>query len=160
MHSNRIASRQNCTSNLNLLFAKCNVQQPSTSTAAYALGLPNPLIVMLKQCLLRPQVVAYVTNQTPLRRFSHIDRNGSTKNLLRTFSSTSNNSDAKDNKKPRLSVAVVGAGPAGFYASKYLTSSVLKRMTQSTTFAWSGIDIDLIERLPTPYGLTTIHSRM
>ena len=115
---------------------------------------------MLKHCLLRPQVVTFVTNQTPLR-FSHlIDRNGSArKNLLRTFSSTNNNSDAKDDKKPRLSVAVVGAGPAGFYASKYLTSSVLKRITQSTTFndddrfAWSGIDIDLIERLPTPYGL-------
>lgn len=77
--------------------------------------------------------------------------------MRRTFSSA-------ENTKPRLSVAVVGAGPAGFYASKYLTSSVLKRITQSTSpddgddarstpFAWSGIDIDLIERLPTPYGL-------
>ena len=71
----------------------------------------------------------------------------------------------KNDNKPRLSVAVVGAGPAGFYASKYLTSSVLKRITQSTSsgdvdddtppipFGFSGIDIDLIERLPTPYGL-------
>lgn len=68
---------------------------------------------------------------------------------------------------PRLSVAIVGAGPSGFYAAKYLTSSVLKRIHQSTvtavgedekkpplpSFNWSGIDIDIIERLPTPYGL-------
>ncbi len=84
--------------------------------------------------------------------------------MWRTFSSTNNNNDVNNNdSKPRLSVAVVGAGPAGFYASKYLTSSVLKRITQSTTsdddapaatpFAWSGIDVDMIERLPTPYGL-------
>ena len=78
--------------------------------------------------------------------------------MLRSFSNTSNNLD--DDSRPRLSVAVVGAGPAGFYASKYLTSSVLKRIAPSddadatqTPFAFSGIDIDLIERLPTPYGL-------
>jgi adrenodoxin-NADP+ reductase len=56
-------------------------------------------------------------------------------------------------------VAVVGAGPSGFYASKYLTSSVLKRIKAAAlpentdTFEWSGIDVDVIERLPTPYGL-------
>lgn len=65
-------------------------------------------------------------------------------------------------------MAIVGAGPSGFYASKYLTSSVLKRIQQSSAaenaaadgdgdsaapFAWSGIDIDIVERLPTPYGL-------
>ena len=84
---------------------------------------------------------------------------------------TANNSKST----PRLSVAIVGAGPSGFYAAKYLTSSVLKRIHQSTAtdnitdasttvvedekkpppplFNWSGIDIDIIERLPTPYGL-------
>eukprot|EP00984_Skeletonema_dohrnii_P002395 scaffold832_cov75-Skeletonema_dohrnii-CCMP3373.AAC.5 len=118
---------------------------------------------MLKQCLLRPQTVAFVINQTPLRS-SHLARLGSTRrSLWRTFSSTNNNDDVNNDNKPRLSVAVVGAGPAGFYASKYLTSSVLKRIAQSTSsadndapptpFAFSGIDIDLIERLPTPYGL-------
>ena len=120
---------------------------------------------MLKQCLLRPQTVAFVINQTPIRS-SHLARLGSTRrSLWRTFSSTNNNDDVNNDNKPRLSVAVVGAGPAGFYASKYLTSSVLKRITQSTSsgdddddthstsFGFSGIDIDLIERLPTPYGL-------
>jgi adrenodoxin-NADP+ reductase len=80
----------------------------------------------------------------------------------------------------RLSVAIVGAGPSGFYAAKYLMSSMSKRilLSQSTTslatnheevavgehgeattvatpsnFDWSGVDIDIIERLPTPYGL-------
>eukprot|EP00581_Thalassiosira_minuscula_P004939 CAMPEP_0183743048 /NCGR_PEP_ID=MMETSP0737-20130205/65015_1 /TAXON_ID=385413 /ORGANISM="Thalassiosira miniscula, Strain CCMP1093" /LENGTH=653 /DNA_ID=CAMNT_0025978651 /DNA_START=85 /DNA_END=2046 /DNA_ORIENTATION=+ len=77
---------------------------------------------------------------------------------------TNNNSTASDNEKnPRLSVAIVGAGPSGFYAAKYLTSSVLKRLqsapsTQqssdtSPSFGWSGVDVDIIERLPTPYGL-------
>ena len=90
---------------------------------------------------------------------------------------------SKINSGPRLSVAVVGAGPSGFYAAKYLTSSVLKRIQQvtqttlaagvgtdandtrstesehepssvsSSPFAWFGIDVDIIERLPTPYGL-------
>jgi len=62
-------------------------------------------------------------------------------------------------------VAVVGAGPSGFYTSKYLTSSVLKRIERandtrdeddppaSAPFNWSGIDVDIFERLPTPYGL-------
>ena len=80
-----------------------------------------------------------------------------------------NGSDTDDVSK-RLSVAIVGAGPSGFYAAKYLTSSVLKRITAQSTkfigdegvaeeasnpisFDWSGIDVDIIERLPTPYGL-------
>lgn len=112
---------------------------------------------MLKRCILRPQTVAFIfDHQSPLRS-SHLSQLGSsTRNLWRTFSSTNNNDvNNDDDSKPRLSVAVVGAGPAGFYATKYLTSSVLKRITQSTTtpFAFSGIDVDLIERLPTPYGL-------
>lgn len=118
---------------------------------------------MLKQCLIRPQaVVTFIMDQTPLRcnSSSYLARLGSTRNLWRTFSSTRINNDVNNDSKPRLSVAVVGAGPAGFYATKYLTSSVLKRITQSftsddvpTPFAWSGIDVDMIERLPTPYGL-------
>lgn len=74
------------------------------------------------------------------------------------FSSSDNtNSTGTDNtNSPRLSVAIVGAGPSGFYAAKYLTSSVLKRIRSAespTSFCWSGIDVDVIERLPTPYGL-------
>ena len=96
-----------------------------------------------------------------------------------------NNDDNSQQQSPqqpsfqskRLSVAIVGAGPSGFYAAKYLMSSLSKRilLSQSTSlttnneesaveevettvatpsnFDWSGVDIDIIERLPTPYGL-------
>ncbi len=40
-----------------------------------------------------------------------------------------------------LRVAVVGAGPAGFYAIEHLTKSEIE------------VEVDLIDRLPTPYGL-------
>ncbi len=76
--------------------------------------------------------------------------------INREFSSTEDDKDTV----PRLSVAVVGAGPSGFYATKYLTSSVLKRVKRvqspedtPSNFGWSGIDVDIIERLPTPFGL-------
>ncbi|KAL9181887.1 hypothetical protein ACHAXT_012230 [Thalassiosira profunda] len=79
-----------------------------------------------------------------------VDADGSNHNYKDNYEST----DSESQSKPRLSVAIVGAGPSGFYSAKYLTSSVLKRM-QSTegAFAWSGIDVDIIERLPTPFGL-------
>eukprot|EP00584_Thalassiosira_punctigera_P017653 CAMPEP_0172555580 /NCGR_PEP_ID=MMETSP1067-20121228/58749_1 /TAXON_ID=265564 ORGANISM="Thalassiosira punctigera, Strain Tpunct2005C2" /NCGR_SAMPLE_ID=MMETSP1067 /ASSEMBLY_ACC=CAM_ASM_000444 /LENGTH=596 /DNA_ID=CAMNT_0013344115 /DNA_START=143 /DNA_END=1933 /DNA_ORIENTATION=+ len=75
---------------------------------------------------------------------------------LKCFSSsTDTNNKAIDVNAPRLSVAIIGAGPSGFYAAKYLNSSVLKRIKSksSAPFSWSGIDVDIIERLPTPYGL-------
>ncbi|KAL3790210.1 hypothetical protein HJC23_005582 [Cyclotella cryptica] len=67
----------------------------------------------------------------------------------------------------RLRAVVVGSGPSGFYTAKYLTSSVNKRIaadretatssssssTSSSSWPFSGIDIDILERLPTPYGL-------
>src|ERR1035437_6266882 len=40
-----------------------------------------------------------------------------------------------------LKIAIVGAGPAGFYAAEALAA------------ACPGCELDLIERLPTPYGL-------
>src|SRR4249920_3796865 len=40
-----------------------------------------------------------------------------------------------------LRVAVVGSGPAGFYAAGHLLASDLK------------VEVDMIERLPTPWGL-------
>src|SRR5512132_1586518 len=43
---------------------------------------------------------------------------------------------------PRMRVAIIGSGPAGFYAAEAL----LKR-TDTT------VDVDLFDRLPTPYGL-------
>ena len=85
-------------------------------------------------------------------------------------SSTINNEESSsndNNTSPRLSVVIVGAGPSGFYSAKYLTSSMLKQIQSATSNSaaeqsiadkehkslWSGIDIDMIERLPTPYGL-------
>ncbi|PWJ45619.1 ferredoxin--NADP+ reductase [Quadrisphaera granulorum] len=46
-----------------------------------------------------------------------------------------------------LRVAVVGAGPAGIYAS-----DILSRADLSAT-AFDGVSIDLLERLPAPFGL-------
>ena len=45
-----------------------------------------------------------------------------------------------------LNIAIVGSGPSGCYTAKYLQSALLKS-------GMSGIQIDIIERLPTPYGL-------
>ncbi|KAL7551925.1 hypothetical protein ACHAWF_015179 [Thalassiosira exigua] len=80
----------------------------------------------------------------------------------RTFSS------AAASPRPRLSAAIVGAGPSGFYAAKYLAASAIERIREEVEddgedgaeaggggprFEWSGIDVDLLERLPAPYGL-------
>ena len=90
----------------------------------------------------------------------------------------------------RLSAAIVGSGPSGMYAAKFLASSVAKRVVPQqqrrqsdspieeaddaddagggttapppppssagpprASFGFSGIDVDVIERLPAPYGL-------
>lgn len=65
------------------------------------------------------------------------------------------------NNKPRLNAVIVGAGPSGFYTAKYLSSAFSKLVTATgdecpsteSSFQFSGIDIDIVERLPTPYGL-------
>jgi len=44
-----------------------------------------------------------------------------------------------------ISVAIVGSGPSGFYTAKYLFSSLDKQNLSCS--------IDMLERLPTPYGL-------
>ncbi|CAB9522373.1 Probable ferredoxin/ferredoxin--NADP reductase [Seminavis robusta] len=62
-----------------------------------------------------------------------------------TASTTSNaNGDAKP-----CSVAIVGTGPSGCYTAKYLLNAFDKKSTTNS----SGIHIDMLERLPTPYGL-------
>ena len=45
---------------------------------------------------------------------------------------------------PNFKVAIVGAGPAGYFAAQALQNSV----TEDLIFS-----IDMIERLPTPWGL-------
>mmetsp|Transcript_3914 Transcript_3914/g.5658 ORF Transcript_3914/g.5658 Transcript_3914/m.5658 type:complete len:357 (-) Transcript_3914:1839-2909(-) len=50
-----------------------------------------------------------------------------------------------DNDKPKVSVAIVGSGPSGCYTAKYLQSSLHKKGYEAK--------LDIIEKLPTPYGL-------
>ena len=45
------------------------------------------------------------------------------------------------------SVAIVGAGPAGFYTAKYLTEGGFSELSSKVT------RVDIIEKLPVPYGL-------
>lgn len=98
--------------------------------------------------LLKPSHIALGTNS-----------NAFTLSLYRRHSSTSSAS------KPRLNAVIVGAGPSGFYTAKYLSSAVSKLIAKddetdpsensssAEPFNFSGIDIDIVERLPTPYGL-------
>jgi ferredoxin--NADP+ reductase len=46
-------------------------------------------------------------------------------------------------------VAVVGSGPAGFYAAAQLLAADLAA-------PWAGVEVDMIERLPTPWGLVRL----
>ena len=45
-------------------------------------------------------------------------------------------------------VCIVGSGPAGFYAAKYLLSALA-----DPAVAGAGVTVDMVERLPTPFGL-------
>jgi adrenodoxin-NADP+ reductase len=63
-------------------------------------------------------------------------------------------SDAKQDKVKLLSVAIVGSGPSGCYTAKYLQSAFEKaKQTTTTAIGPSSIKIDVLDRLPTPYGL-------
>ncbi len=75
---------------------------------------------------------------------------------VKPFSTTTTTSDNKSYNYssstfsfPPIRVAIVGAGPAGFYAAKYL----LKGTAQVEKFGNEGVHIDLLDRLPTPFGL-------
>jgi len=50
-------------------------------------------------------------------------------------------------------VAVVGSGPSGCYTAKYLVRGVRAAIGVGVGVERRGIDIDVVERLPTPYGL-------
>ena len=47
-------------------------------------------------------------------------------------------------KSNPLKVAIVGAGPSGFYAADALINSGIK------------VEVNLLEKLPAPYGLVTV----
>jgi adrenodoxin-NADP+ reductase len=114
------------------------------STAKLTKGFSNARVARLRAS---PLLFGHDIGQiTPLTAFE------------RRFSGTS-----IDLNKPRLNAVIVGAGPSGFYTAKYLSSSFSKAIKADSgndvsckspeSFAYSGIDIDIVERLPTPYGL-------
>ena len=67
---------------------------------------------------------------------------------VRNFTFTCTRSNSERNS---LSVAIVGSGPSGFYSAKYLQLA-LKR-AQSGACRIDELNIDLLEKLPTPFGL-------
>ena len=74
------------------------------------------------------------------------------------FSTTSIKKGNCHNNHRNLSFAVIGAGPSGFYTAKYLQSSIQaynkardKNLDDETKKI--GLRIDLIDKLPTPFGL-------
>lgn len=62
------------------------------------------------------------------------------------FYSSSTTTTAAATSSP-YKIAIVGTGPSGFYTAKYLFSALEKQQQNHKC------TIDLIERLPTPYGL-------
>ena len=72
---------------------------------------------------------------------------------LRFFSTTSTLSQQQQSP---IKVAIVGSGPSGCYTAKYLLSymnKLQKEYSSTTTTSNAPVEIDMIERLPTPYGL-------
>lgn len=66
--------------------------------------------------------------------------------ICRSFADdTATELPATEKKQPSLKVAIVGSGPSGCYTAKYLMSSLEKRGMKG--------QIDVYDRLPTPYGL-------
>lgn len=60
--------------------------------------------------------------------------------------------------KPKISVAIVGSGPSACYTAKYLTSTLQQQskkglLTGTNIDDLEKVDIDIIEKLPTPFGL-------
>lgn len=70
--------------------------------------------------------------------------------LLSRFSSRFSCSSSTTSSN--LSVAIVGSGPSGFYSAKYLQLA-LQRTKRDEFPIINELNIDLIERLPTPFGL-------
>ncbi len=63
--------------------------------------------------------------------------------------STLGDASSEDSDSPPWRVAIVGSGPSGCYTAKYLMSGAASKLPESK----SSLKIDVIERLPTPYGL-------
>lgn len=60
--------------------------------------------------------------------------------------------------KPKISVAIVGSGPSACYTAKYLTSTLQQQskkglLTGTNINDLETLHIDVIEKLPTPFGL-------
>lgn len=76
-----------------------------------------------------------------------------------TFENNNNDNDfTRKGKEKNVSVAIVGAGPSGFYTAKYLNLAFQKHFLADdgktiNNINNSKLSIDLIEKLPTPFGL-------
>ena len=57
----------------------------------------------------------------------------------------------KHTRRPHIKIAIVGAGPSGCYTAKYLIKALQQQHPPSIDAV--NYQIDVLERLPTPYGL-------
>jgi adrenodoxin-NADP+ reductase len=104
-------------------------------------------------------LTAHPLTQQIKRQKNHIlisKRNNST-NTTTTSSINTNNDRYHDDQlnqaSPQtLSVAIVGTGPSGCYTAKYLLSS-FSSLPPKDHLPFASIQIDMIEKLPTPFGL-------
>ena len=67
-----------------------------------------------------------------------------------SFSTHTTTEEVRENEQRRLSVSIVGSGPSGCYTAKYLNMALKKN---GEKLGIHGLDIDMIESLPTPFGL-------
>jgi hypothetical protein len=92
-----------------------------------------------------------------------------------SYSNSSDNSQKNKINQNTIKVAIVGSGPSGCYTAKYLMKAMqqqqqkaqtphyindIKNTTTTTTtttdtsiLPWQGVQMDVVEQLPTPYGL-------
>lgn len=67
-----------------------------------------------------------------------------------SFSTYTKTEEVRGHKGCRISVSIVGSGPSGCYTAKYLNMALKKN---GEKLGIDGVDIDMIESLPTPFGL-------
>ncbi|KAL7516208.1 hypothetical protein ACHAWX_001250 [Stephanocyclus meneghinianus] len=129
-------------------FSKTNFPFKSSSSSSLAIGIVNRTIHQRRP----PPSPPCFSFSTIARQERHHQRQHQRQRRPLHRSSHTNSP-----RRP-LRAAVIGSGPSGFYAAKYLTSSVSKRVASlndnsSAPWPFSGVEIDILERLPTPFGL-------
>lgn len=91
-------------------------------------------------------VAAGVLGKRPRARAVPVPRSSAHGRFVST--QTAPNEDASDDSTVPWRIAIVGSGPSGCYTAKYLMMGVSSKLSKP-----SSLSIDVIERLPTPYGL-------